>query len=97
MVILTGEGTLQARAVEGALELEVIFSPRVAVTLGTVTGLNEGLWLQRPVWCEPGHQQGLFGAVRARLDPEMVPGILTSGPSRFLSLKTPVVTKTCLF
>lgn len=62
MVILTGEGTLQARAMERALELEVIFSSRAAVTLGTVTGSNEGLWLQRCFgvsWTE----QGLFGAV----------------------------------
>lgn len=97
MVILTGEGTLQARAMEKNLELEVIFSSRAAVTLGAVTGLHEGLWLQRPVWCGPGHQWDLFGAVRARLSPEMAPGVLTSGPSRVLSVETPVVTKTCLF
>lgn len=95
MVILTGKGTLQARAMERALELEVIFSSRVAVSLGTVTGLNEGLWLQRPVWCEAGHQQGVFGAVRARLGPEMASGVLPSAPSWLLSVKTPVATKTC--
>lgn len=97
MVIVTGEGTLQARAMERALELEVIFSSRVAVTLGRVTGLDEGVWLQRPVWCEPGHQQGLFGAGRARLGPEIASGVITSAPSRFLSLKTPVITKIWLF
>lgn len=53
-----------------------------------MTGLDEGPWLQRPVWCEPGHQQGEFGAVRARLGPEKGSGVLTSGPNKFLSVKT---------
>lgn len=46
---------------ERALELEVIFSSRAAVTLGTVTGLNEGLWLHRLLWCEPGQSRVYLG------------------------------------